>query len=240
MSDLIRSISKNTKGDDYICSDIHGHYSLLKTKLNKAGFDPSVDRLFCLGDLIDRGPESLDALKWLEYDWFYAIQGNHERMLIHGMEGAGEVFLRWLQHWGSWAIDLDRSEFEQYYQSILALPLAIELELPEDRKVALVHAELPDKCDWHDIVESLSRLDRSEIDLDDLASDMLWQKSQVNRGPDRESLIEPVKNIDHVFHGHTIVQSMKTIGNRTFMDLGSYVYNDIGLVKPKDFSVNRP
>lgn len=81
---LISKVQSNTVGIDYICSDVHGHFSLLQDKLDQAGFDPYVDRLFSLGDLIDRGPECEEVLTWLQYDWFYAIQGNHERMLING------------------------------------------------------------------------------------------------------------------------------------------------------------
>ncbi|MBZ0074391.1 metallophosphoesterase [Bordetella hinzii] len=33
-----------------------------------------------MGDLVDRGPESADVLKWLERPWFHAICGNHDLM----------------------------------------------------------------------------------------------------------------------------------------------------------------
>ena len=55
---MIELVPANNVGIDYICSDIHGHFSLLESQLEKVGFDPDKDRLFSLGDLIDRGDES--------------------------------------------------------------------------------------------------------------------------------------------------------------------------------------
>ena len=41
--------------------------------------------------------------------------------------------------------------------------------------------------------------------------------------------------LSHVFHGHAIVEQIITLGNRTFMDLGSYKTGDIGLIEPVAF-----
>ena len=49
-------LAPNSQGTDWVCSDLHGHLPLLKEKLNKAGFNPQIDRLILVGDLIDRGP----------------------------------------------------------------------------------------------------------------------------------------------------------------------------------------
>jgi serine/threonine protein phosphatase 1 len=66
-------------------------------------------------------------------------------------------------------------------------------------------------------------------------SDMLWSKIQPYLSINEIPRIEPVRNIDHVFHGHTIVDNYKTITNRTFMDLGSYQSGQIGLLDPVQF-----
>lgn len=84
-------------------------------------------------------------------------------------------------------------------------------------------------------MKRLSNLDKGDAERDSLISDMLWKKSQLYRDSDGASLIKSVKNVDHVFHGHTIVDVITTYGNRTFMDLGSYLNEDIGLVNPVNF-----
>ncbi|WP_051234580.1 metallophosphoesterase [Marinimicrobium agarilyticum] len=234
MNNLFKRFKVNRKGVDYICSDVHGHFSLLEKKLEKEKFNPKVDRVFCLGDLVDRGPESELALKWLDYDWFFSIQGNHERMLIDSVDqSSGHMFSQWYAWGGSWAEALTRDELMLFYERFVNLPVALELNLPDGKRVGLVHAELPDSCDWNDVKQELQKSDKSDVERNLLISDMLWKKSQPYRaGP---ACIEPVKNIDHVFHGHTIVDFITTHANRTFMDLGSYLNDDIGLIRPLDF-----
>lgn len=67
----------------YVTSDLHG-YPLAKFKdlLKKANFSDD-DYCFLLGDIIDRGPESVDLLKWLMMQQnVELIMGNHEAMLL--------------------------------------------------------------------------------------------------------------------------------------------------------------
>lgn len=66
-------------------SDIHGHRALLENVLRQASYKPGKDRLFLLGDYIDRGPDSLGTLemvKELVEGGAVALRGNHEQMLL--------------------------------------------------------------------------------------------------------------------------------------------------------------
>lgn len=76
----VAHFSQNTLGRDIAVGDIHGCFSKLKTSLKRIRFDPSKDRLFSVGDLVDRGPESHHVLEWLDLSWFHAICGNHEQL----------------------------------------------------------------------------------------------------------------------------------------------------------------
>lgn len=53
-----KSFPLNTLGRDFAVGDIHGMYSLLEQKLAAVNFNPQKDRLFSVGDLVNRGPES--------------------------------------------------------------------------------------------------------------------------------------------------------------------------------------
>lgn len=67
----------------YVTSDLHG-YSLQKFKslLDKAGFCDD-DFLYVLGDVIDRGENSVELLTWLmNCPNAQLILGNHEKMLL--------------------------------------------------------------------------------------------------------------------------------------------------------------
>jgi serine/threonine protein phosphatase 1 len=223
----------DVRGSNYICSDIHGHFSLLETQLEKVNFDPSMDRLFSLGDLIDRSDESAMFMDWLEKPWFFAIQGNHERMLINAVRGQSDHFRRqWFSWGGDWAEDLDDELLLKYCETLEKLPIAIELEFADMRRVGLVHASLPKEADWNHIKAHLAALPANQIDSDRLANEMLWGRLISDFDSVDKNAIPTVANIDHVYHGHTIVSHYTTIGNRTYMDLGSYSTGLIGLINP--------
>ena len=60
-------------------SDIHGCFTAFQKMLEKIGFCDE-DRLIIAGDIIDRGPENYEMLKWFENrpDNVEMIMGNHE------------------------------------------------------------------------------------------------------------------------------------------------------------------
>jgi serine/threonine protein phosphatase 1 len=70
----------------YAISDIHGCYNTFNELLNQIGLNKT-DRLFLLGDYIDRGKHSiktLDKIIQLQKDGFniQCLIGNHEEMLL--------------------------------------------------------------------------------------------------------------------------------------------------------------
>ena len=75
-------LPENMIGRDFVIGDLHGMVPLLRALLDHVRFDPSGDRLFSVGDLIDRGEDSPGALDLLDEPWFHAVRGNHEDMLL--------------------------------------------------------------------------------------------------------------------------------------------------------------
>ncbi|OCX70424.1 metallophosphoesterase [Acidithiobacillus thiooxidans] len=72
----------NLQGRDFIVGDLHGHPDVLYRLMDQVGFDVDMDRLFSVGDLVDRGPNSAAALDLLDAPWFYPVMGNHDAMLL--------------------------------------------------------------------------------------------------------------------------------------------------------------
>lgn len=65
----------------YACSDIHGQYHLFKQMLKGIHFSME-DTLFVLGDVIDRGPESIPMLlDIMDRPNVFCAMGNHELMM---------------------------------------------------------------------------------------------------------------------------------------------------------------
>ena len=70
-------------GRDFVAGDVHGCYRTLEQALRDLEFDASHDRLFGVGDLVDRGPHSAEALVWIEGRFEAVVMGNHERPLLY-------------------------------------------------------------------------------------------------------------------------------------------------------------
>ena len=64
----------------YAIGDIQGCYKPLRKLLASVKFQPGKDRLWCVGDLINRGPKSLDTLRYLRELGEHAtiVLGNHD------------------------------------------------------------------------------------------------------------------------------------------------------------------
>jgi len=73
----------------YAIGDVQGCYRPLMQLLERLRFEPSRDRLWLVGDLVNRGPESLATLRWLmDHDQSVdAVLGNHDLYLLGRVAG---------------------------------------------------------------------------------------------------------------------------------------------------------
>ena len=82
-SKLKGRFERNRSGRDFVAGDIHGCVRTLEHLLVEVDFQPDSDRLFSVGDLIDRGPHSREAIDWLVEGRIHAANmGNHENALV--------------------------------------------------------------------------------------------------------------------------------------------------------------
>lgn len=77
----------------YAVGDIQGCYTELQQLLQQFHFDPAQDRLWLVGDLVNRGPDSLQVLRYIKSlgDRAITVLGNHDLHLLAVAEGVGEL-----------------------------------------------------------------------------------------------------------------------------------------------------
>ena len=101
----------------FAIGDIQGCFGSLQHLLERCGFEPAKDTLWLVGDLVNRGPRSLETLRFLRNlgKAVITVLGNHDLSLLMAAEGFGkrgkgdtfdeileapdrEVLLDWLRH----------------------------------------------------------------------------------------------------------------------------------------------
>ncbi len=68
----------------YAIGDIQGCYAPFMELLDKIGYQPEHDELWLVGDLVNRGPDSLAVLRWVKArsDRVKVVLGNHDLHLL--------------------------------------------------------------------------------------------------------------------------------------------------------------
>jgi len=156
---ILRTFSVNAQGRDFVIGDLHGSYKHLQRMLLGINFNKEVDRLFSVGDLIDRGKNNLECLRLLKEPWFFSVMGNHEQLMLHGLTG-GPYGMFWARNGGSWGMrakslfearergeipaqteDHESEEILSFVPIIQDLPFLITVQLKDGSARHIIHAE---------------------------------------------------------------------------------------------------
>ena len=209
---MFKHFNLNTNGRDFFVGDIHGCFYLLDEAMLRVGFDERVDRLFSVGDLIDRGEFSEQVVDWLARPYFHAVRGNHEQTLLDAhAKKVDEDFHRMLG--GDWWYDLDlpQSNQQNIIDAVEALPLMLSVDTAQG-VIGLVHAEVWG-YDWARARQVLN--EPNTVYYDQLLTSSLWRRSKILHN-DRAH----VSGVDVVVVGHTPVEHIQALGNVVYLDTG--------------------
>lgn len=226
--------TNNERGRDFVVGDLHGMYEALKALLEKVRFNCDTDRLFGVGDLVDRGPNPLDCLALLNNPdiSFNSVRGNHEDMAINYNHAKDFDPMRaimmadgYLQNGGAWFLTLDRDEQRRIASALAELPYAIEIKVGE-QTVGLVHAEVPGD-DWNFFTLWMEGANNDAVGWDHVDHYALWGRTIVR---ERAGSFRGVSGIDKVYVGHTPLKNTTNIHNVHYIDTGACFGKKLSMV----------
>lgn len=197
----------------YCISDIHGHFSNLERFVETLNVD---DKVFVLGDVIDKGPESIKCLEFIMNDSrFEMILGNHEHMMFDLLTKDSNSY-EYVEAYNLWVnMNEGKDTLDQYnelpinrktkiYNYIKELPLNIPNLKVNEKTFYLVHSCPNSK-------EQLYMRDVG-FDEDEIAC-YVW---------DRVNPYDRLRVNDQIIiAGHTVVQSylgLKTLDIKPIFD----------------------
>ena len=209
-----KTIKLDTDKRHFIFGDIHGRYDTMMKLLEEINYDASSDVLYSVGDLIDRGPKSVEVVKfWMKHPDRHVIRGNHEQMLVnpsywrdvwlHPPNGGPDT-LRSLEKHG-----LDEKWLAEFCED---LPLVLNVGEEDDKDAfRLVHAEQPPA--WSDEL-LFNYLDETNS-LDAGESILLWGRDTISRAlHDLDVAFDSgFTRTRNIFSGHTPTKEVIVVNN---------------------------
>lgn len=158
--------ASNNKGDGYymiyVTSDIHGRYDRLQKLIKEIDFKDE-DTLYILGDMVDRGKESISVVTYcMKKQNIKVLMGNHEDMMLRAQNGGVEYKNLWFQNGGRRTYEefvrLANDEKQYILRYLTNLPKYFEIDV-NGQSYILVHAGI----NPNDIDKPLSKHDSEDL-----------------------------------------------------------------------------
>lgn len=229
----VKHLPRNDAGRDFLVGDLHGCRSYLEQELEQVNFDPSVDRVISVGDLVDRGPEPLRTLALLREPWFHAVMANHEAMMLTYMQKYYSRYHRaydFIANGGTWIQeyegDAGSAELSDLIEKSMQLPLVLVVDA--DIPYNVTHGDLTEVAETQIDLEKLNVIERGTGD------NAVWSRFLIGHvGADIKEVeidgqplfmstrpMAPEMNLTYV--GHTIVKKPVLHNSHFFIDQGAY------------------
>jgi serine/threonine protein phosphatase 1 len=223
---MVKRFARNEMGRDFVVGDVHGCFDMLREAMAVHQFDNTRDRLFSVGDLVDRGPSSSEAIDWIAQPWFHAVRGNHEQLVI-GVAAGKHDQLNYAKNGGAWLLALDEDKRRRIASVLDTLPVAIEIDHARGR-IGIVHADIHGDS-WDAFTAELEGA-RSNGHRHRLTEVAMWSRSRIQAQVSGRAAA-PITDIAALFVGHTRVHVSFALGNVNYIDTGAVFGNALTMLE---------
>lgn len=211
----------------FVVGDLHGCYLDFMQQLKAVNFDFRKDLIISVGDLVDRGRNSLKCLELIKKPWFEAIRGNHEQMCLEA-HIAPEMVNFHCKHGGEWLYQLPIEKKFECLNLCVNLPIILEVNF-KGKKFGFVHADIP-LNDWDEFKKLIQSNDYFTKQNTSTLQSALWGRGRISCGQESKKY-QTVVGIDEIYFGHTFVEKPLQIQNCFFIDTGIVFGNVLTLKK---------
>jgi Calcineurin-like phosphoesterase. len=214
------------RGRTFVVGDLHGCLPQLQSILGQVQFSAANgDVCILLGDLTDRGPDSLGCLNLLDQAGFYAIQGNHEQMCCSAWRHESLAEYCWVRNGGNWFYELSPEQQQTtkayWLPRLEQLPLAIDLWTADHIHIGICHAD-PVFNDWAQLLTALDEYTAKK--RDGLIEKLIWSRERISLANKTDLLSDAyrIKGVDWCIMGHTPIRPTPfRKGNCIWLDSGA-------------------
>ena len=128
----------------YVIGDVQGCFDELMLLLDKINFDSSNDELIFAGDLINRGPKSLEVLEFCldNKKSIEVVLGNHDIYLLYLIHQNKKNY--------QLAPILESKNRKKFFRWLIEKPLMLERKNNKNEKFIISHAGIPHIWDLED------------------------------------------------------------------------------------------
>jgi len=149
----------------FVIGDLDADYEKFLYALNSVNFDKHNDVLISLGDVIDRGKDSIKLLETFKVLSVHMVLGNHEHMMLESiLANDKKAHALWVKNGGGWSLNVDKQILQSVCEYLVTCPLSILLEY-RGEKIGLSHT-LGQRWDWQNLNQCKK----------ELVKDLLWDR----------------------------------------------------------------
>lgn len=238
MKNRVQRLATNTEGRDFVLGDLHGCFDELHALLKAVEFNPSLDRLISVGDLIDRGPLNMECIDLVYKPFFFAVKGNHEEMMcdtvLRNNQNSKDT---WLYNGGMWSVSVPKWQLKDAAERLDQLPLVIVVGEGKTR-YNVVHAELKHTGQYSHTIYSPSEVDTLVTDgmIDNWGFstydeyDMTWGRTIIGYSREPSRKYQDPYRLSATYVGHTPSRKVVRAEQQVYLDTGA-VYHHTNKMK---------
>lgn len=205
----------------FVIGDIHGEINMLKNLYDEIKeYD---EEIFAVGDLVDRGPEPMECIKFIRENKIRSVIGNHEEMFLWGLDPLdnGRMHMQHMRNGGLITLtkfqELNKTEQEDIAKYIGEMPRYI-ITQTVNTKIYIMHAGF--------MLNKRIGVEKS-IEYDSHGYDFLWYREEYI-----ESDYDDVDGL--IITGHTPMKKVCGDKKRIFVDTGAVFGGPLSAIRITD------